>query len=242
MSITLNNNGRLGNQIIRNIALSIIAEKNDLHVEYSNYNNINNRLGVTLFIGKNKYSNTTNVTDYTYLKLYKQKEKITSNLNFMRHFFQTKEIINIVYNYLLSIKENIKKKNLYNHRYENNNDIFLHIRLHDARHYTPGINYYDKCIQTIKKYDNIYISSDELSHNIIKELKKKYPKVIFINCDVIDTIQFASTCKHLILSHGTYSAIIGYLGFFSDVYYPNFKPKWCSFELFLNKGFNGIEC
>ena len=49
-------------------SLSIIAEKNDLHVEYSNYNNINNRLGVTLFIGKNKYSNTTNVTDYTYLK------------------------------------------------------------------------------------------------------------------------------------------------------------------------------
>ena len=30
-------NGRLGNQIIRNIALSILAQKYDLYVQYSNY-------------------------------------------------------------------------------------------------------------------------------------------------------------------------------------------------------------
>lgn len=49
--------GRLGNQIIRNIAVSLIAEKNDLYVVYSSYNLINN-LGIDLFIGKNKHNNT----------------------------------------------------------------------------------------------------------------------------------------------------------------------------------------
>ena len=44
MSITTEYNGRLCNQVIRNLALSILAEKYDLYVEYSNYNNINNKL------------------------------------------------------------------------------------------------------------------------------------------------------------------------------------------------------
>ena len=43
MSKTTNNNGRLCNQIIRNLALSILAKKYDLYVEYSNYDNINNK-------------------------------------------------------------------------------------------------------------------------------------------------------------------------------------------------------
>lgn len=51
MSKTTNCNGRLCNQIIRNLALSILAEKYDLYVEYSNYDNINNKLGIELFIG-----------------------------------------------------------------------------------------------------------------------------------------------------------------------------------------------
>ena len=42
MSKTTNRNGKLCNQIIRNLALSILAEKYDLYVEYSNYDNINN--------------------------------------------------------------------------------------------------------------------------------------------------------------------------------------------------------
>ena len=42
MSETRTGNGRLGNQIIRNKALSIIAEKHDLFVNYSNFEKINN--------------------------------------------------------------------------------------------------------------------------------------------------------------------------------------------------------
>jgi len=29
-------------------------------------------------------------------------------------------------------------------------------------------------------------------------------------------------CKNIILSHGSFSAVIGYLGFFSKIYYPEY--------------------
>jgi hypothetical protein len=41
--------------------------------------------------------------------------------------------------------------------------------------------------------------------------------------DDVETLQFASTCKHLVLSHGSYSAMMGYLGFMTEtVFYSSF--------------------
>jgi hypothetical protein len=48
MTTTIATNGRLGNQIIRNLAVSLIAEKFNLHVDYVNFNLIND-LGINLF-------------------------------------------------------------------------------------------------------------------------------------------------------------------------------------------------
>jgi len=45
---------------------------------------------------------------------------------------------------------------------------------------------------------------------------------------------------NIVLSHGSFSAMIGYLSFFSNIYYPNYKPLWCPLEMFTNKGWNGI--
>ena len=154
-----------------------------------------------------------------------------------------KQITNIIYNHLRDNKDDIINKNPYKERYNKNNDIFLHIRLTDVGHLNPGINYYDKCLNIIineYEYDNIYIGSDNFNNILIKDLKKKYPKIIFIEKDPINTIQFGSTCKYIILSHGSFSSIIGYLGFFSNIYYPNYKPKWCPIDLFLEKGFISV--
>jgi hypothetical protein len=43
--------------------------------------------------------------------------------------------------------------------------------------------------------------------------------------DEITTFKFASTCKHIILSHGSFSALIGYLSFFSNIYYPEYEAN-----------------
>jgi len=65
-------------------------------------------------------------------------------------------------------------------------------------------------IKTIE-YDNIFIATDSPSHDIIQTLFSTYPDSKFVNWDEIDIIQFASTCKNIILSHGSFSAVIGVL-------------------------------
>ena len=99
MSFTKTTNGRLCNQIIRNLALSLIAEKNNLYVTYSNFDKINNKLGIILFVGKNKYNNTKVVKNNNYMTFFQSKSAIKCNLNFMRDYFQNKEITNILYNH-----------------------------------------------------------------------------------------------------------------------------------------------
>lgn len=238
--------GRLGNQMIRNLAVSIIAEKYNLYVDYSSYNLIKN-LGIDLFIGKNKHNNTIKLLDDNYFHIYENKNNsLDVNLNPNDAFFQTKENTNLIYTYLHSdkIKQNIINKNPFTQRYNSNNDIFIHIRLTDVAKWNPGINYYLKAISSIKidnSSDNIYISTDDKNHSIIKKIIAKYPKSIIINYDEIKTFQFGSTCKNIILSHGSFSAIIGYLGFFSNVYYQEYeKNKIWYGDIFSINGWNKL--
>ena len=53
MSYTVEN-GRLGNQIIRNICMSMIAKRHNLYVKYCNFDKITS-LGIELYKGSMKY-------------------------------------------------------------------------------------------------------------------------------------------------------------------------------------------
>ena len=216
------NNGRLGNQIIRNLAVSLIAEKYNLKVEYCNKDLIN-KLGIELFSGNNIYTIFQDLTDDNYFTIYNC-NNLNYNLQPNNNFFQTKEITNFLYNYLHTdkIKTNIIINNPFQERYNQNNDIFIHIRLTDTACWNPGLLYYINAIKNIN-FDNLYISTDEKNHDIIKELFQLYSSAQLFDNDEITTFQFASTCKHIILSHGSFSAIIGYLSFFSNVYYPEYE-------------------
>lgn len=241
MSITLSNNGRLCNQIFRNLSLSLLARKYDLYVEYSNFDDISNKLGIELHVGNKKYNKTEVINDNNYLKYLNTDMEIDYNLNFNHNYFQQGEISNILYNHLKFNKTNIIDKNPYKERYENNNDLFLHIRLTDAKQLNVGIDYYISCINKIE-YDNVYIGSDNFNDDLIKEIKNLHKNVIFIDENPIRTIQFGSTCKNIVLSQGTFSAVIGYLSFFSNVHFPNFNwNSWSPKEIFFNKGWNAIN-
>lgn len=234
------NKGRLCNQVIRNLSLSLLAKKYDLYAEYSNYDNINNKLGIKLFVGSKKYCTTITINNKNYMNYFNNNIKNNANFNFMEDYFQTEEITTILYNHLRSNMQNIVDKNPFKERYNNNNDVFLHIRLTDAKKWNCGIDYYKHCINLLK-YDNIYIGSDDFNDDLIKKIKILYPDAILFKENPIKTIQFGSTCKNIILSHGSFSAIIGYLGFYSNVYFPNKKPVWCPLGMFLNKGFIPIK-
>jgi hypothetical protein len=216
--------GRLGNQIIRNIAVSLVAEKYNLRVKYCSEQLINN-LGIKLFSGTVSFRNTIRLTDNNYFSIYNG-GNLNNNLNPNIDFFQTVPITNLLHTYLHSdkIKANIIECNPFNARYNSNNDLYIHIRLTDVEKHSPGINYYMNAIKMIN-FDNIYISTDDRSHNIIKEIMNTYPNASLIEYDEIKTIQYASTCKNIILSHGSFSAIIGYLSFFSTVNYPEYEAN-----------------
>ena len=246
MSITLGL-GRLGNQMIRNFAVSIIAEKHDLYVDYVNFDLIQ-LLGISLFVGKNKYNNTIQLNDDNYFDIL-NKTELYSNIDPNQHFFQKNCIIDVLYSYLHNenIKTTIMNKNPYNNKYNNNNDIFIHIRLTDVTQYNPGLEYYMNAINTINNrtnvnIENIYISSDDINHEIIQQLVNKHKNVILINYNEIETIQFGSTCKNIILSHGTFSAMIGYLSFFSNIFYPKYgslNTRWYG-DTFSIHGWNEV--
>ena len=214
--------GRSGNQIIRTLALSLIAEKHNLKVEYYN-KDLFNKLGIKLFSGLNSYCSIQQLTEDNYFAIYNSND-LNYDLDPNSNYLQTKEITNMIYNYLRKdeIRSDIIKNNQFEKRYNNNNDLFVHIRLTDVAHFNPGIIYYINAIKNIE-FDNLYISTDDKDHYMVIKLMQLFPSSQLIEFDEIKTFQFASTCKNIILSHGTFSATIGYLAFFSNIYYPEYE-------------------
>ena len=234
---TVGSAGRLGNQMIRNLAVHLIAKKNDLYVNYG-YKDVIEKMGIELFCGNKIYNNNLLLTDENYLSIYNL--NVLENNLYPSNFYQTKEICHLIHNYLHTsdVKSNIITKNPFNTRYNTNNDLFVHVRLDDAVKWNPGINYY---IDTIDKihYNDLYISTDEINHHFIKELFIKFPNAKLVQYDEITTFQFASTCKNIILSNGSFSAVIGYLSFFSNVYYPEYQSdKMWHGDMFSIEGWN----
>ena len=220
---TTETNGRLGNQIIRNLAFNFIAKKHDLKVNYSNQDLIN-KLGIDLYSGNKIYKFTQELNDDNYFDILNS-DNLMFNLDPNKSYFQTNKIMNYLYKYLNNdIKSNIIENNPFKERYNNNNDLFIHVRLTDATKWNPGITYYLKTIKIIN-FDNLYISTDDKDHSFIKKIFELYPSAELIDYNEIKTFQFGSTCKHIILSHGSFSAIIGYLSFFSNIYYPEFESN-----------------
>jgi hypothetical protein len=90
--------GRLGNQIIRNIALHFIAKKNNLAVRYSSHDLIQS-LGIELFSGENDFNCSIELTDDNYFDILNGPQ-IECNINANVHYFQTKDISKMIHNWL----------------------------------------------------------------------------------------------------------------------------------------------
>ena len=248
-TVTPMNSGRLCNQLFRNIIVSLIAEKSDIYVEYSSADKIQ-QLGIFLYVGKKYPTQKIQLTEGNFSKIFENPQ--TPYILITRRFFQTRPFITRIYEYLnrQSLKDSIIQKNPYKQRYKNNNDMFVHLRLGDVTGLTtqnPGLNFFTGCIKNIK-HDKLFIGTnldknnkllENNKHEWIRLLEKEYNAQV-IELDEIETIQFASTCKHVVLSHGTYSAIIGYLSYFSEVYYFNSNPKWCPIDMLRIPHWHGI--
>jgi hypothetical protein len=154
------------------------------------------------------------------------------NINVNRAYFQTKEFSNYLYNHFRAThnQQSIISANRFKERYNANNDVFVHVRLTDVASQNQGFPYYDKALSSIA-FERGYIASDDISHGICQNLIQKY-KLTPINYDEVETIMFGSTCKHIALTGGSFSYIIGLFGFFSNVYYLHSDGSWYPPELF----------
>jgi len=216
--------GRFGNNIFTNLAACMFSEKFNLLTTYNKYDECS-KLGLELFVGEKQYDHTITITESNFIENF-NKDSINCNVSF-RDYFQSKIITNMTHKYLHSKMDRINSSNKFRERYNNNNDCFIHVRLGDVSSYNPGFKYYDYILSQINP-DNIYLSTDDDNHIIIQQLKTKYNNLKIINYSLIDTILFGSTNKFVILSHGTFSGIIGYMSFYSKVYFikENASTSW----------------
>ena len=205
--------------------MSLIAEKFDLIIRYQRSEEIE-QLGFTLFSGTKKYRKHKVVAENNYYGMLKRKSVYFNIRSKGTSFYQTKEITDDINIYLNSpkIMDQIIENNVHKERYKNNNDCFVHIRLGDVTGWTPGFEYYYRVLSQLK-FDKLYISTDSPDHEIISKLRNSFRNLELYDTTLPDIMLFASTCKHVILSYGSFSAVIGYLSFFSQVYYKRISNK-----------------
>lgn len=227
-NITIPPNGGFANHFIRNMASHILAKKYNLKFIYSYYNEIK-QLGIDLFIdGINSYDDIISIYDCNLME-YINNISINKNI-IMNDYYQTKEFILYLKKYFddNNLFDQVKIKNIYNLKYNKNNDMFVHVRLGNILISNNNLpfEYYDNIISKIK-FENGYISSDTINHEICQKLINKY-NLVKIELNEIQTIMYGSTCKYIVLSGGTFSWLIGFLGIYSEIYVPSITrwPIW----------------
>ena len=229
INTTTVHNARLGNLFLINMAIHFIALKNNIKIKYKFYDEFK-ELGISFFIGEKTYDKDIVITDNTFLDVIKNNEKLEKNIIIENNIScQTREFCLFLkeqYNFIFM--ENIKNKNIFNNRYNNNNDLFIHVRLGDVQDNLQMHNsfkYYDQMLSIIS-YDNGYISSDSIDNDLCQQLIKKY-KLNVINYNDTETNMFASTCNNIVLSGGSFSWLIGFFAFYSEkIYYPHNSKTW----------------
>lgn len=221
---------RFGNLFFINMAFHFIAMKNNLKVSYKYYEKFK-QLGISFFVGNKTFEEEYFLSDNSFFNIIKNNEKIEKNIVIDPDDFycQTKDFcLHLQDKFKEIFTENIKKTNIFKERYNNNQDVFIHVRLGDIQNDNSKSNnkeYYDN-ILSVLNFEKGYISSDTIKSDFCQFLIKKYNLEI-IDLDEVKTIMFASTCKNIILSGGTFSWLIGFLSFYSHkIYYPKNKKTW----------------
>ena len=161
------------------------------------------------------------------------------NISMIHLYCQSNYMSRKIIDFLKMNQDNIYAFNPFNSRYKKNNNVFIHVRLGDVTDKNPGFDYYYKICSKLN-FEKGYISSDSINHSICNKLIMKYNLQVYGN-EEIKTWQFASTCKYIILSNGTFSWIIGALGFFSNVWYPKIGKKWHG-DIFHSDIWNEVDC
>jgi hypothetical protein len=225
---TNNHRGRLGNIFFVNMCLHFLSLKYNLKCNYK-FSKKFEKMGISFHCGEKTYGKNLLITESNYLSILDSTDYEPSNIIIYNKVWFQSEL------FCLQIKKYFDKKvnkdkvimnNVFKKRYNDNNDLFIHVRLGDIINKTDFLlPYYEKMLNNIY-YNKGYISSDSINSEFCKNLIKKY-KLEVIDLKEIETIMFGSTCKHIVLSGGTFSWLIGFFAFYAhDIYYPKIEKRW----------------
>ena len=167
--------GRFGNLFFTGVALHFIAKTNDLQCRYKEYDAFV-QLGFTFYSGSKVYNETIPLTDDNFFSLLET--PIYKNISIRNNVWcQTKEFAFYIEKYINepTQKQLIIHANPFSQRYGNNNDICIHVRLGDivSREFNQPFEYYDGILKHIS-FENGYICSDSIDHDICTRLINKY--------------------------------------------------------------------
>jgi hypothetical protein len=218
--IKINYGGRLGNNLFQFFCANIISNKFNLPISNPLKNSI-----IPYKDKENKFfEKDVIVTESNFFEIM-GKDDIDCNLH-LQDWFQNENIVDLFI-------ENRDKLNLFKNYDEKNEDVFIHVRLGDLFQTHNGngsrflsYEYYDSILENLK-FKKGYISSDSPENDMVKSLITKYNLELF-NDSPENTIIFASQCNNKVLSLGTFSWWIGFLGSQKNVICPNQEKniKW----------------
>jgi len=222
--------GRFGNRIIGNLALHFLSQKYQIPVNYT-YEQQCNELGITFYkcdgrIIQNPVSLV--LTDTTFMDFIKHDISGDPVFTIEHTCFQTREFALYLADYFAKpeIRSAIRAANPFREQYTTNRNVFVHVRLGDKMGQNiSSKEYFTKALQSIP-FKGGFIASDTPNHPIVQELLQEYNLTLVRDTEV-RTIQLASTCCYQVLSQGTFSFMMGLLGFDTElVQWPQIKQPW----------------
>jgi hypothetical protein len=220
--VTIEYQGRLGNNIIQYLAGYIFAKKHNfkLSTPPSSYSgNFGGFFKFKEFHGERVGDSLVVVNDENFLKLL-ESDSLGNNHYHFDGFFQTKQFLEKYKTDLLDI---------FTLHYENtpHDFVFVHYRIGDIiddRRMLP-LEYYKEALDKIKPKGG-YISSENINHHFCTQLITEY-KLTPYQSDPLSTINFAKNFNNIILSEGTFSWLMGFLSNSEKIYCNSRDYRWC---------------
>lgn len=212
-------NGRLGNHVFRNLAAYCIAKRQGCSVQYSIDLSV---LGLDLTSDVSECDGPVQSLSEEQAILYAQYSFPRQCLSVDDIYCQNPYFCHRIYRLIVSQKESIRRANPFRDEYHAR-EVFVHVRLDDATQWNPGYEYYRRALARANASGG-FLSSDSPSHPLVLRLCEEFKLNPFTDTE-LRTFQFASTCKSVILSHGTFSWTIGVLAD-GQVFYPKLTPVW----------------
>jgi hypothetical protein len=211
--IDVDYNGRFGNRLFQYFTAVLVAQSNTHAISNPLQTDIDNLKYD--YKEKDNKSERIEVNDENFSHYINSADE-ASNMHIVG-YFQKREII----------KKFIEKRDeLFNDIGEREpiKGTYVHVRLGDILD-TPGkyceLEYYEKALESADLSGEFnFISSDSPEHSYVSTLREKYG-LRFLIANEEDTILRASRFENKILSFGTFSWWIGFLGSQKNVMCPN---------------------